>query len=371
MEKDRNRLELIHKIIHPLLKWYENNKRKLPWRENVTPYKVWVSEIMLQQTRVEAVKPYFEQFLMEFPDIESLAKAEEKHLLKLWEGLGYYNRVRNMQKAALQVVEEYDGVMPKQYDELLKLKGIGSYTAGAIASIAYGIQVPAVDGNVLRVLSRVTEDDSDIADSKVKKRIEEELRQVMPVEAGDFNQSLMEIGALICLPNGEPKCGICPINHICKAHKEGREEEFPFKSSIKKRTIEQYTVLVIRDHNQVLLHKRASKGLLAGMYEFPMIPKWSKQEEVIAYVRELGFEPVYVEKLPEAKHIFTHKEWHMKGYMVRTEPLEYSSDVSYNRAEYILADPLVIKSDYAVPSAFSAYTPFAEIELKQNYIRKN
>ena len=213
-----------------LLAWYDTDRRRLPWREEPTPYRVWVSEIMLQQTRVEAVKPYFQRFMEELPDVEALAQAQEDVLLKLWEGLGYYSRVRNLHKAAVQIMEEYGGQMPGDYESLMKLSGIGSYTAGAIASIAFGQAVPAVDGNVLRVISRLLADDGDISDPAVKKRMEQELLPVMPAERpGDFNQALMELGAMVCLPNGAPKCGVCPWRELCRANLEGTWAEYPKK----------------------------------------------------------------------------------------------------------------------------------------------
>ena len=211
----------LYKIVEPLLAWYEKNRRKLPWRENVSAYRVWVSEIMLQQTRVEAVKPYFARFIDALPDVSDLADCEEEKLLKLWEGLGYYNRVRNMQKAAKTVMEEYGGQLPDDYEKLLSLKGIGSYTAGAIASIAYGIPVPAVDGNVLRIITRLTQDESDIMKQSVKKRVEQALLEVMPQKrAGVFNQALMELGATVCVPNGAPLCEACPWKEFCLAKKK-------------------------------------------------------------------------------------------------------------------------------------------------------
>ena len=208
----------IGQLIQPLLEWYPSHARVLPWREEPAPYRVWVSEIMLQQTRVEAVKPYFERFMKELPDIRALAECPEDRLLKLWEGLGYYNRVRNMQAAARTVMKDYGGVLPPDYEALRGLKGIGDYTAGAIASIAYGIPVPAVDGNVLRILMRVSQDDSDIMKQSVKTRARELLLPVIPEgQAGKLTQALMELGATVCVPNGEPKCPQCPWQ-IGRAH---------------------------------------------------------------------------------------------------------------------------------------------------------
>ncbi len=380
-EKIRNFRQLDY-IVDPLIAWFDRNKRSLPWRDDPEAYRVWVSEIMLQQTRVEAVKPYFARFLLELPDVASLAGASEERLLKLWEGLGYYNRVRNMQKAAIQVMEEYGGQMPSDYEELLKLKGIGSYTAGAIASIAFGQKVPAVDGNVLRVLSRLTMDAEDISQSSVKKRVEEELLQIMPERAGDFNQALMELGAIVCVPNGAPKCEVCPWKEFCQAHLKKRETEFPCKAAKQKRMIEKKTLLIIKDGHKILLHKRASRGLLAGMYEFPMLDEWAENESIIQYVRQIGCEPVYIEQVREAKHIFSHKEWHMKGYLVKTEPFDFGTkspaskqadfsalseeregkdaDQSMLPNGYIMAEYEVVKKEYPVPSAFAAFIPYIE-----------
>ncbi|MBR1931292.1 MAG: DNA/RNA nuclease SfsA, partial [Lachnospiraceae bacterium] len=237
--KENLRLGDLKSISKPLLAWYDNNKRVLPWREEPTPYRVWVSEIMLQQTRVEAVKPYFERFMNSLPDIETLANAPEEELLKLWEGLGYYNRVRNLKKAAIQIMEQYDGRMPEEFEELLRLKGIGTYTAGAISSIAYGKVNPAVDGNVLRVLSRIRKDTRLISEAKVKTAIEQEVRAVIPQDRpGAFNQAMMELGACVCVPGGAPKCAECPLEAICMAHDEGVELDYPRKASSKPRTIE-------------------------------------------------------------------------------------------------------------------------------------
>lgn len=353
--KETLRLTVIHK---PLLEWYDRSKRVLPWREKPTPYRVWVSEIMLQQTRVEAVKPYFERFMSALPDVRALAEASEEQLLKLWEGLGYYNRVRNLQKAAVQIVTEYGGEMPEEYEELRKLTGIGSYTAGAIASIACGKCVPAVDGNVLRVLARVRKDERLITDEKVKKAVEEELAEAMPKDRpGDFNQALMELGACICIPNGAPHCDRCPLGLMCMAHADSAETEFPKKKGKKPRRIEEKTVLVIRDGNRAALRKRPSKGLLAGMYEFPMLEGFRTSEEVAAYLAENGLRALRVQPLKAAKHIFTHKEWHMEGYLVRVDELEHGSP-GEDSAGWIFAEPFETEEKYPIPSAFSAYIQY-------------
>ncbi len=287
--KEEFSLEALKRIPKPLLKWYDGNRRILPWREEPTPYRVWVSEIMLQQTRVEAVKPYYERFMRALPEVAALSEAPEETLLKLWEGLGYYNRVRNLQKAARVVMERHGGKMPADYDALLALPGIGNYTAGAIASIAFGIPKPAVDGNVLRVLARVRADGRCISEEKVRRAVEAELEKAMPKDRpGDFNQAMMEIGACVCVPNGQPHCEQCPLAVICKAREEGTVLSYPRKEAKKARTAEEKTVLVIRDEGRVALRKRPAKGLLAGMYEFPCLPGKISEREVIKYLSENG-----------------------------------------------------------------------------------
>lgn len=341
-------------MIEPLILWYEKSHRDLPWRNEPTPYHVWVSEIMLQQTRVEAVKRYYTRFLETLPTIEALSECEEDVLLKLWEGLGYYNRVRNMQKAARTIVEEYDGKMPNDYESILKLKGIGTYTAGAISSIAFGIPVPAVDGNVLRILMRAAENDSDIAKTSVKTAVEKALLPVMPEKkAGTFNQAMMELGATVCVPNGEPNCTVCPWSHICKTYKNGTWQQYPVKSKLKARRIEKKTILLVSDGKKVLLHKRPQKGLLAGLYEFPNIEGSLSSEDALVWVKENGYLALQIEELPEAKHIFSHVEWHMKGFYIRIEEVEGKQAKEFANKE-------ALEVTYAVPSAFSVYTEYAK-----------
>ena len=360
--KEKLRKGRVEDIPKPLLAWYDKNCRILPWREDPTPYRVWVSEIMLQQTRVEAVKPYFERFMRALPDIESLAAVPEEELLKLWEGLGYYNRARNLQKAARRILSEYGGVMPSEYGELLKLSGIGSYTAGAIASIAYGKRVPAVDGNVLRVLSRIGRREEDILLPAVKKQMEKELLAVMPDRAGDFNQAMMEIGATVCIPNGAPHCEVCPLRGLCLAEEAGVQSEYPRKSSRKSRKTEELTVLVIRDEDRVALHRRPEKGLLAGMYEFPMVSGHRSSEEVIDFLERKGLKILRILPLKEARHIFTHKEWDMWGYMIRVDELAPRGETAA-KENWIFADPAETEKSYPIPSAFAAYTEYLRIKL--------
>lgn len=346
-------------IVSPLLEWYDENRRILPWREDPTPYHVWVSEIMLQQTRVEAVKAYYARFMKKLPDIKSLAEADEEDLLKLWEGLGYYNRVRNMQKAAQIIMEEYQGQMPADYDLLLKLPGIGSYTAGAISSIAFDKKQPAVDGNVLRVISRVSADESDISQEKVKKAMRDTLIEILPDrKAGVFNQALMDLGATVCLPNGKPLCERCPWKKICKAHLAGRTEELPIKAKKKSRRIEDKTVLLIRWDDRLLLHKRPAKGLLAGLYEFPNVEGHLSQENVLKYLESLGLKALHIEEAESSKHIFSHVEWHMVAYKIKADELENVPLCATEDENYHFVDYGMREDAYPIPSAFSAYTKY-------------
>ena len=360
MEEERNEKTRLQLLVCPLLDWYRSNQRQLPWRERGAAYDIWVSEIMLQQTRVEAVKPYYLRFMEKLPDIEALAFCPEEKLLKLWEGLGYYNRVRNMQAAARTVMEEYGGALPASYEELLKLKGIGSYTAGAIASIAYRIPVPAVDGNVMRVITRITEDASDISKASVKSKIEKQLAQIMPKNSpGEFNQALMELGATVCVPNGPARCSECPVRKYCLAALHGTCADYPVKSAAKPRSIEERTVLVIQDGERTAIRRRPPKGLLAGLYELPNVLGYLERDQVLEAVTGMGLEPLYVEELGEAKHVFSHIEWHMKGYRVRVASLELSNDKNHPEKEetgdFLFESRAAAQKKYAIPAAFSAY----------------
>lgn len=351
--------ECYKKIVKPLLAWYCENRRFLPWREEPSPYHVWISEIMLQQTRVEAVKEYYARFMKEFPTVQDLAGAEEERLLKMWEGLGYYNRARNLQKAAVMTMEEHGGALPSTYEELLALPGIGVYTAGAIASIAFGRPVAAVDGNVLRIVARLTGDDTDISLEGFKKSVKENLEEVIPADRpGDFNQALMDLGAMVCLPNGAPRCEACPLEGICEARRLNKTGELPVKKSKKERTIEKKTVLVVRLGNKILLHKRKNSGLLAGMYEFPMMEGFQNSKNVLYYLENLGFSSVQIKKLEPSKHIFSHKEWHMKAYTVRVDEWEEEETIAARERDWCLVEPWQTKDAYPIPSAFAAYMGF-------------
>ncbi|MBO4366236.1 MAG: A/G-specific adenine glycosylase [Clostridia bacterium] len=335
-----------------LLQWFKAERRILPWREDPSPYRVWVSEIMLQQTRVDTVIPYFEHFMEVLPDIPSLASADGEILLKLWEGLGYYSRVRNLQKAAVVLTESYGGKLPSDVGSLLRLPGIGPYTAGAIASIAFGKPEPAVDGNVLRVLARLSGYEEDIRKPEARKEAENAVRRSMPErDPGTFTQALMEIGALVCVPNGEAKCGCCPFCGNCFAENENKTDVLPFRSDLPERKKEDRTVLILLDGDKVSLRRRPPKGLLAGLYELPNAPGRLDVDRAVAYARKIGFDPVRTEILPEAVHLFSHVEWHMTGWLMTGSPDEPQAGenglLSVTRAE--------LDGKYAVPSAFAAY----------------
>ncbi len=319
------------KWITPLIEWHKENRIPMPWRENTNAYRVWISEIMLQQTRIEAVIPYYERFIKELPDVKALAEVEEDRLLKLWEGLGYYSRARNLKKAAMTVMQEHGGELPADAEKLRKLSGIGDYTAGAIASIAFGLPEPAVDGNVLRVLSRLYADSSDILLQKTKKAAIARLRDCYPAgeNARWLTEGLMELGERICIPNGRPRCEYCPIREHCKAYAENAAEQYPIRTPKKERRIEERTVYLLHHHGQYAIERRG-EGLLSGMWQFP---------------NKLGHQEVQGEYLGKAKHIFSHVEWHMIGYRVESEKDE----------RYMWETPEAIRDRYAIPKAFHAF----------------
>lgn len=305
-------------IKNPLLEWYETNHRELPWRRDTIPYHVWISEIMLQQTRVEAVKDYYHRFLLECPDVEALARISEERLLKLWEGLGYYNRAFNLKKTAERIVKEYQGEFPKEYEQVLALPGIGEYTAGAICSICYDAPTPAVDGNVLRVITRLSNWHAVIDDAKTKKQAKEALRGLYSEgDCGRLTQSLMELGAVICVPNGIPKCELCPLQTACRAYRLKNYMELPHRKEKKKRKQEPVTVFILQDEEWYGIRKRNAKGLLANMWEFPNLPQEMNEKEVMEYLSQQGYKPVCLEKMVRYTHIFSHVEWHMQAYYIQ------------------------------------------------------
>lgn len=341
--------DLLQPIVPPLLDWFQHNARQLPWRDDPSPYRVWISEIMLQQTRVEAVKPYFERFVAALPDIAALAQVEDDRLMKLWEGLGYYSRARNLKKAAQLTMEQYGGRLPASYEELLLLPGIGPYTAGAVASIAFGLPVPAVDGNVLRVLSRLDACSEDIASAQVKKWWERRVAALLPADCpGAFNQALMELGATVCLPNGVPLCGKCPVQAMCKAFAQNTVSNYPVKAPKPPRKKEKRTVFVILRHGAVALRKRKNSGLLASMWELPNVIGWLSPEQAAEVLAQWEVQPSSIASLPAAKHIFTHQEWHMNGYIVHTA-------VKPDNPHFVWAEKEGLQNIYALPSAFRAF----------------
>ncbi len=333
--------------VQKLLKWYQENKRDLPWRHDRDPYHVWVSEIMLQQTRVEAVKAYYLRFMQALPTVEKLTNADEELLLKLWEGLGYYNRVRNLQKAAKQIVTDYDGTFPKTEKELLNLCGIGPYTACAIASICFSEPTPAVDGNVLRVMSRFCANDNDISQNKTKEEVYHALKTVDRAEyASDFTQAFMELGATVCLPNGAPLCDFCPFQKECKAHLSHTETEYPKKTGKAPRKIEQMTVYILKCGEFYAIRKRPNRGLLASLWEFPHIDKNMELPQALKEADVFDVNILQLQKTSKKRHIFTHKEWDMLGVYLECAKMSKS---------FVWAKKEELEKQYALPTAFRQF----------------
>ena len=339
---------LVQSAAQRIIDWCAAVRRPLPWRLSPTPYHVWISEIMLQQTRIEAVIPYYARFLEALPDIAALAAVEEDRLLKLWEGLGYYSRARNLQKAARRIMEDFGGELPREAAKLKTLPGIGDYTAGAIASIACGEPEPAVDGNVLRVMTRLLARSDDIMLPKTRSDIAALLRAVYPrgERAGLLTEGIMELGETLCLPNTAPKCGVCPLNTLCRASLAGEAERYPVKSPPKARRIEQRTVLLLRCGEKFAVRKRVGKGLLAGLWEFPNTEGKPDEAEVCDLVRSLGGEPLSVEACGETKHVFTHVEWHMRGWRIA---------LTQELPDFLWKTPDEIRRDCPIPTALRYY----------------
>ncbi len=343
-------IEFLRGLTLALLAWYEKHRRAFPWREEPTPYRIWVSEIMLQQTRIEAALPYFDRFMAALPTVSTLADVEEERLMKLWEGLGYYSRARNLQKAAKTIVADYGGELPASYEKLLSLPGIGEYTAGAIASMAYGLPVPAVDGNVLRVCARLLDDEGDITRAPVKKRLREAVYAMLPPDRpGDFNQAVMELGETVCLPNTVPLCSECPIRGGCRSRQAGHPERLPVRAEKKARRVEKRTVLIVIAGGRVLLHRREDKGLLAGMWELPSVPSWIPPEETDAVAATWGARPTETVAVGDGKHVFSHIEWQMQGVLLYTRPFSPPEG-------FLWADARRLREETALPSAFRCYS---------------
>lgn len=297
-----------------LLDWYAANARDLPWRRTTEAYPVWISEVMLQQTRVEAVRGYWTRFLAALPTVRDLAEAEDDRLMKLWEGLGYYSRARNLKRAARQVVERFGGAFPADYAALLSLPGVGEYTAGAVASICFGIPVPAVDGNVLRVMARLADDDADVLDPAVRRAVRARLLACIPPERpGAFNQALMELGATVCTPAGAPRCADCPLHEDCRARAAGREQLLPVRGARRARRVEERTVFVLRGPSGAPAgYRRPAEGLLASLWQLPDAPGLLDAAQAAARLDAWGAEPLGEWRFYERRHLFTHVEWRMR-----------------------------------------------------------
>lgn len=337
------------KIKEPLLQWYQKNHRDLPWRKTNNPYNVWISEIMLQQTRVEAVKDYYHRFLLECPDVDSLSKLSDERLLKLWEGLGYYNRAKNLKKAAIEIVDKYNGKFPEKYEEILGLPGIGDYTAGAISSICFDEKTPAVDGNVLRVCTRLANWHAIIDEQSTKKQTKECLLPLYEDgDAGLLTQSLMELGAIICIPAGMPKCDICPLQHLCEVNRIGNYQQVPCRKEKKKRKIEERTVFILKVEDSYGIQKRPDTGLLSKLWEFPNLIGRMDTNEALAYISKLGYKPINIEQMRTYKHVFSHVEWHMEAYYIVC---------SCKQSDLIWVPLAGFEEEYALPTAFKVFLP--------------
>ena len=328
----------------PLLAWYSQHARSMPWRDDPTPYHVWISEIMLQQTRVSAVIPYYERFLTVLPTLSDLARCDDEKLMKLWEGLGYYSRARNLKKAAIKIMEEYDGVFPSDYNAIRSLPGIGDYTAGAISSIAFGNPEPAVDGNVLRVWTRILGDFSDIMAEPTRKACRDCLRRAMPQgKTSEYTQALMELGATVCLPNGAPLCERCPVSCLCVAKEQGLIDRLPVKTKAKPRRIEQRTVYFLFRDGKVALRRRPQKGLLSGLWEFPN----ELSDFDLSCWNLSGREQ---SDFGSGKHVFSHVEWHMDSMVFNLDSPDLPPGFLWVTGEEL-------KTTYAVPAAFRDCLP--------------
>jgi A/G-specific adenine glycosylase len=339
-------LEKLKLLPGAILPWYEENRRDLPWRRDREPYHVWLSEIMLQQTRVEAVKGYYLRFLEALPAIEDLASCDDDRLNKLWEGLGYYTRAANLKKAAQQIVKVHGGVFPEDYASVRALPGIGDYTAGAICSICFGMPVPAVDGNVLRLIARITDDPTPIDLPQRKEAVRRELEQVYPAQAGEFTQALMELGATLCGPNREPDCANCPCRGFCLGYQRGTARHLPVKLPKRKRREEDRTVLILRCGDRYALEKRSGKGLLAGLWQFPNTEGHLSPGEAAELAANWGTAPRELIRQTDKKHIFTHIQWNMRGYYLEVERM--SGDFQWLTAEQV-------NSSSALPTAFRQF----------------
>ena len=341
-------MEFKKQINSTLIPWYQENKRILPWRIDKNPYHVWISEIMLQQTRIDTVIPYYERFIKKVPDVNTLANISEDELLKLWEGLGYYNRARNLKKAAIMIMSEYRGFFPTSYEKIIKLPGIGDYTASAIASICFNEITPTIDGNVLRVYTRIKEDRRNVDLNSTKKQIRDEIKTWMDMNAGDFNEALMELGETICLPSGEPKCNICPLNFLCKAYQHQNWAKFPIKS---KKTLKKemfYTVFLFHFQDQFAIRKRNNKKILQSLWEFPNEPRKMSLTDIKYFLKQHQIQFLSIKKGISYKHVFTHQIWYMQAYEI---------EIANLIDNFKWGSIKELEKNYAIPGAFQ---PFLE-----------
>ncbi len=339
-------MDIFEKLPEALLSWYDAGHRELPWRQDKEPYHIWLSEIMLQQTRVEAVKGYYARFLQACPTVEALAECEDGKLHKLWEGLGYYSRVRNLKKAAREIMERHGGVFPREHSQVLALPGIGRYTAGAVCSIAFELPTPAVDGNVLRLVSRLTADKTPIDSPAFKAQVNDKLQRVYPRRAGDFTQALMELGATVCGPNRKPACENCPCRDFCAGYKEGTPWVYPVKSPKKEKRVEEKTVFILSCDGHFALQKRSGKGLLAGLWQFPNTQGKLDVEQALAWASGKGLRPREILRQTERQQIFTHIRWEMRGIFLEVHAMP--EEFSWFTAEEI-------RTEAALPTAFRQF----------------
>ena len=375
---DAGAVRRLRKAAADLLSWYDRCRRPLPWRSPLIPYHTWISEIMLQQTRIDVVIGYYERFLEHFPDIRTLAFSSEDELLKCWEGLGYYNRARNLRRAAGIVMEEHGGQLPRTKKELAALPGIGDYTAAAISSIVFGEAEPAVDGNVLRVCARLLEDGSDVLLPATRKKVSSLLSQVIPADRpGDFNEALMELGETVCLPEGQALCSGCPVKRHCLAYANGTAAALPVRIKKTSKKEELLTVLlIVSEDGSVAVRRRPSEGLLPGLFEFPNVPGHLGPEDIRSCIDALLSDQNHIleiTSLPDQTHVFSHRKWLMKAYRVSVGISGLSSDRAADSGkapgeqinpgeappgQIIFAPPADLESVYSIPGAFSRFKQF-------------
>lgn len=335
----------MQEIVKPLIKWYQKNKRTLPWRTNKEPYHIWVSEVMLQQTRIEAVKSYYHRFINEIPDISTLSTISENKLLKLWEGLGYYNRARNLQKAAQQIVQNHNGIFPNTYDKIIDLAGIGEYTASAISSICFNEKRPTVDGNVLRVVMRLLNCYDNVLDPKVRESVKDKLEKIIPDNPGDFNEGMMELGETICLPKGTLNCEKCPLSNYCLSFQSKTTSDLPVRIKNTTKKTEEKTILLFYYKNKFQIRQRSNQTLLKDLWEFPSLDGYFTKKQLEQWLIENKIKGT-VTKSIQNKHIFTHKIWEMKSFLIQLDSIDqYNEWITVKEAE----------EHYPIPTAFQPF----------------